>query len=183
MSNSTQIWLIVISVVIAAAAGGLVTHYTFDKPKVVTNTVTVLTDTSKNKVILKIVLSEKKASVKQIDSLFQVAFNYWMQLVPYIHDTLKQQFGNFRASFDTTLVSKDSSTNIITHNEVGSRIPIDPQLKFYNEYSINQKPKIVNVTVPENSFGFVRGIILGPNYDVIHKTFGISISLGYGIKF
>ena len=182
---STQAWLIIIAVVLSSVIGGLVTHYTFDKPQVITNTVTVLKDTSKTKVILKIVPvdKEKKASLKQLDSLFQAALDYWMQSVPYVHDTLKQQFGNFRAVFDTSLVSKDSSTTIVTHNEVGSRLPLDLQLKFYNEYLITQKPKIVNVPASENSFGFVRSLTLGPGYDVIHKKFGITITLGYGFKF
>jgi hypothetical protein len=174
--------LILIIAVLSLVIGGFLTHYTLDKPIIVKETSTVFMDTGKVKAgEMKIIKVQKPVSIAQLDSIYAVAKEWAIENTP--HDTVNRPvFGLFTVSHDTSFVNPDSTVRLEAHNEVSSMLPFYKS-KFNDTYKITSTPKTITVKEAESSFGFVRGFILGPNYDVIHKTFGISITLGYGFKF
>ena len=175
-------WLLAIACILCLIVGGGITHYVIDRPVIVKETSTVFRDTSKVKQgELKIVKVQKPVSIAQLDSIYAVAKEWAIENTP--HDTInKPVFGLFTISHDTSFVNPDSTVKLEAHNEVSSMLPFYKS-KFNDRYKITSTPKTITAKEAESSFGFVRGIILGPNYDVIHKTFGISVTLGYGFKF
>jgi hypothetical protein len=124
---------------------------------------------------------QKPISIAQLDSIYAVAKEWAIENTP--RDTVNRPvFGLFTISHDTALTNADSTVELEVHNEVSSMLPFYKPA-FNDKYKITSTPRTITVKETESSFGFVRGITLGPNYDVIHKTFGISITLGYGFKF
>lgn len=183
MSNT---WLVIIIAVLCLGLGGIGTHYWIDKQSApVSNTVVIHDTTTQNQIKFKNVIVEGKASIKQLDSLAQVALTYWLNHVSYVHDTLKQQFGSFHAEFDSTLKSPDTLTTIKIHDEIASRIPIDPLIKFYNDYTITTKPKVITMNTYNPGFfdRFNWVLFAGAGYDPFTRSANISIGLGIGINF
>ena len=173
--------LVLIIVVLSLVMGGVTTHYVIDKPKMVQvlNTVTVH-DTTKGALKFKFVPVKVGLTMMQMDSIYEEAKKWALsqQVTPiYISHPEQNTFGLFVLSKDTTY----SDSALIAHTEVRSRIALDPKLRFYLDYTV--KPKTITVTEPPSSFGFIRGIIAGPSYDFTRKTFGLSITLGFGLKF
>lgn len=175
-------WILFSLIIVCILAGGIAGWFIHPKEVPAQTTNTVFIDTGKTlSAALKIIKVQKEVSVMQLDSIYNIALQYWMNKVPYIHDTLKAQFGLFSLSKDTNFTNADSTVKMAAHREVRNRLPFY-EAQFYDKYQLTFTPKTI-AKDPGSNFGFVRSLTLGPNYDLIHKTFGVSIQIGYGIKF
>ena len=171
--------LILIIAVLSFTIGGVVTHYTLDKPVVIKDTATIFQDTGKIKQgELKIIKVQKPVSISQLDSIYNEAKLWAIANTP--HDTVNRPvFGRFVVIHDTNFVNSDSTVRLIAHNEVSSMLPFYKP-GFNDKYIITSKPKTITINTYNPSFfqRFQPAIFGGFGIDPLRSQLGVYLGIG-----
>ena len=157
--------------------GGIGTHYWIDKSAAPT-TIAIHDTAAAKPAELKIVKVTKPLSLKQVDSLYEVAKKFWLSKIDTSHVTILDTLhvGLYADSKETTY----SDSALIAHTEIRSRIPIDPELEWYFDYTI--KPKTV---MSPKSLSFWDRLGHGPEIGLGFGMFNkkIDMFIGYGFHY
>jgi hypothetical protein len=175
--------LILIIAVLSLVMGGLIVHYTIDKPVVIKDTITIWTDTGKIKPAqLKIVKVQKPVSISQLDSIYNAAKLWAIANTP--HDTVNRPvFGRFVVTHDSSFINSDSTVRLIAHNEVSSMLPFYKP-EFNDRYEIKSTPKTI-ITNDYNPTFFQRfqpALFIGFGGDLIRKQMGVYAGVGFSFS-
>jgi hypothetical protein len=141
----------------------------------------VIHDTTEGKIRYKNVPIPREITIMQMDSLYEDAKNWWIARMP--KDTVYKDrpltFGLFTATKDTTY--QDSLLQ--SHSEIRSRFPIDPKLKWLQDFTIKKTTITKEVEKPRGFFSRFQPVIYtGVGIDPIRSQFGISIGVAFAFE-
>jgi hypothetical protein len=178
--------LLLVIIGIVLVLGAFVGVFFLGKASKVCDTVSVapitIHDTTEGKIKFKIIHVQKELTSNQIDSIANSVMEALRTIVPKdtVYKERPQTYGLFVASKDTTY--QDSLLQ--SHSEIRSRIPIDPKLKWLQDFTIKKTTITKEVDRPKGFFDrFGYGIEVGIGYGVFNKVFDTWIGFGFHYEF
>jgi hypothetical protein len=182
INKNLLLWAIIIIVIVLTYVGVFFLGKSSKKCDTISTVSTIIHDTTKGEIKFKIVKVPKGLTITQIDSIAKVAKKWWLdhQIKPIPNaDTGKPIIGLFIAEKDTTY--KDSL--LIAHTKVESRIPLDPLLKFYLEYTVKKTTITKEVEREETFFSrFGYSLQTGIGYGWFSKKIDTYTGIGFHYK-
>ena len=180
MTTKTYLISLLITICLSSVAAIFIYRH-FQKPQVIEVPV-VNPVKPPNPIIIEkpvFVIKPGKPIPVNIDSLFQVAKEYWRDSIE--HDTVylpQKPANDYIASADTTI----NNGLLKLRTDFVSRLPLDPEGLFLISFEVYcpEPPKQEESSWWYRRFGVYAGV--GPTYGLIHKKFDVGLNLSFGMR-